>query len=663
MAEPRDITGDTTAEWLETDGLGGFACGTVSGVRTRRYHALLVAATKPPLGRMTLVNGVEVWISTPAGRYALTSHRYLPDVIHPDGARHLTAFTAEPWPRWQYTLPDGTGIEQELFVPHGHSACVLAWRATPGRGVTLDMRPLLSGRDYHATHHENSGFRFDPRQRATRVIWTPYDGVPGVEVYSNGDYEHSPDWYRSFSYSEELARGLDHVEDLASPGIFRWRLAAGDAVCLFATQGQRLPDGTPADAIVASLRAHEQRRRSSFPSPLHRAADAFIVSRGQRRTIVAGYPWFTDWGRDTFIAMRGLCLATGRLDDAGDILEEWAGTLSGGMAPNDFGDRGGSDYNSVDASLWFVVAVDEFLRDLHRRRQRLDSGRRQILQQAVGAILTAYADGTRYGIRADADGLLACGTPGVQLTWMDARVGDRVVTPRVGKPVEVQALWLNALRVGAEWFPWSRDTFARGHEAFERRFWNPRGYLNDVVDVDHHPGLVDETLRPNQVLALGGLPVSPIGESRARHALQTIEERLLTPLGLRTLAPDHPDYVTRYEGAPAARDAAYHQGTVWPWLIGPFVDAWLRVHGPTPTNAQEARERFVAPLLRHLDEAGLGHVSEVADGDHPFTPRGCPFQAWSLGELLRIDALLQRAEGSAATGGIQATTADDGRRG
>ena len=282
MAEPRDITGDTTAEWLETDGLGGFACGTVSGVRTRRYHALLVAATKPPLGRMTLVNGVEVWISTPAGRYALTSHRYLPDVIHPDGARHLTAFTAEPWPRWQYTLPDGTGIEQELFVPHGHSACVLAWRATPGRGVTLEMRPLLSGRDYHATHHENSGFRFDPRQRATRVIWTPFDGVPGVEVYSNGDYEHSPDWYRSFSYSEELARGLDHVEDLASPGIFRWRLAAGDAVCLFATQGQRLPDGTPADAIVASLRAHEQRRRSSFPSPLHRAADAFIVSRGQR---------------------------------------------------------------------------------------------------------------------------------------------------------------------------------------------------------------------------------------------------------------------------------------------------------------------------------------------------------------------------------------------
>jgi predicted glycogen debranching enzyme len=631
---------DTHAEWLEADGLGGFASGTVSGIRTRRYHALLLAATTPPGGRMVLVNGMEVWATTPAGRFALSCQRYAPDVLFPDGSSHITSFTAEPWPRWTFQLPGGTTIEQEIFVPHGHSACVITWRATPRADVTLEMRPLISGRDYHGTHRENGAFRFQAARPATRVSWTPYDGVPAVDAITNGDYEEAPEWYRNFVYEEERSRGLDFLEDLASPGVFRWRLVAGDAVCLFASAGHGLADGTSADAVVASLRRREQHRRASFASPLHRAADAYVVTRGKGRTIVAGYPWFTDWGRDTFIAMRGLCLATGRFDDARSILLEWAAAVSEGMLPNRFADHGGRpEYNAVDASLWFIVAVHEFLQAAHRRLKRSDG---LVLQQAVGAILTSYAGGTRYGIRADADGLLACGQPGLQLTWMDARVGDRVVTPRVGKPVEVQALWLNALDAGATWFPWCAGMLARGLASFEARFWNAGGYLSDVVDVDHVAGAIDDTLRPNQILALGGLPLALVEGPRAARVLQTIEERLLTPLGLRSLSPDHPAYVAHYRGGVAERDGAYHQGTVWPWLMGPFVEAWLRVHGTTPASVQEARDRFIAPLRLHLDEAGLGHVSEIADADHPFTPRGCPFQAWSVGELLRLETQVLR---------------------
>jgi predicted glycogen debranching enzyme len=637
------MTHDTQAEWLEADGLGGFASGTVSGIRTRRYHALLLTATAPPGGRVVLVNGIEAWVTTPAGRFALSTQHYEPDVIFPDGSSRITRFTAEPWPHWTFQLPDGTAIEQEIFVPHGHSACVLSWRASPGTNAAIEMRPLMSGRDYHGIHHENGAFRFQAEQRGPRVAWRPYDGVPAVEALTNGEYEASPEWYRRFLYTEEQRRGLDCIEDLASPGRFRWQLGAGDAVCVFATAGHSLDVNAAPDALVATIRDRERARRASFASPLHRAADAYVVARGKGRTIVAGYPWFADWGRDTFIAMRSICLAGGRLDDARSMLLEWAEAVSEGMLPNRFGDDGSSpEFNAVDASLWYVVAVHEYLQAIDRGEGRLERGDRATLQRAVAAILTGYAGGTRYGIRADTDGLLACGEPGVQLTWMDARVGERVITPRIGKPVEVQALWLNALHGGAGWLPWCGEMLARGTAAFEARFWNPAGYLNDVVDADYVAGAIDDTLRPNQILALGGLPLALVTGTRAAQVLQTIEELLLTPLGLRSLSPDHPAYVAHYRGGVPERDGAYHQGTVWPWLIGPFVEAWLRVHGTTPNHVEEARKRFIAPLRLHLEEAGLGHVSEIADGAHPFTPRGCPFQAWSVGELLRLELLTVR---------------------
>jgi predicted glycogen debranching enzyme len=621
------------AEWLEADGLGGFASGTACGVRSRRYHAILLVATEPPAGRIVLVNGFEAWLEGERGTLALTSQHYAPDVIHPDGSERIESFEPDPWPSWVFRLPDGSRIEHGLLVQPGRAATVLYWRLREGPGGMLAVRPLLSGRDYHALHRENPAFRFDVETSGgDRVVWRPYPGLPAVVARSNGTYAHQPHWYRSFLYAEERARGLDCVEDLASPGVLRWDLRRGEAVLWLAAEGQEAAED------LAPLRAAEGRRRRRFPSRLHRAADAYLVRRGSGKTIVAGYPWFTDWGRDTFIALRGLCLATGRLEDARAILLEWAGAVSEGMLPNRFPDHGEQpEFNAVDAALWYVVAVHEFLEATERVTQR----DRRALETAIEAILSGYARGTRYGIRADDDGLLAAGEPGLQLTWMDAKVGDWVVTPRIGKPVEVQALWLNALRIGSALSERWAGVYARGRTAFETRFWDEAADgLYDVVDVDHRPGTADAAFRPNQIFAVGGLPFAVLDGERARRVVDSVERRLLTPLGLRSLAPDEPGYAPRYEGGVRERDGAYHQGTVWPWLMGPFVEAWVRVRGGAAEAKREARARFLAPLLEHLDGAGLGHLPEIADAAAPHAPRGCPFQAWSVGEALRLDQVV-----------------------
>jgi predicted glycogen debranching enzyme len=628
-------------EWLEADGLGGFASGTPTGERTRRYHALLAPATTPPTGRVALVNGLEVWVVSPAGREALSSQRYAPDVVHPDGAERIFRFTAEPWPTWTYRLADGTEIVHEVFAPHGRAAVVCSWRLRGRRaGLRLMVRPLVSGRDIHALHQENAAFAFGAARHGDRVTWRPYDGVPAIAAITNGTYAEDPQWYRRFLYAEERARGFEHTEDLASPGTFVFDLSAGEAVLVLAAG---LPDGAAtfqgeARATLDRLRTDERTRRAGFPSPLHRAADAYLVRRGSGLTIIAGYPWFTDWGRDTFVSVRGLCLAAGRLDEARSILLAWADTVSEGMLPNRFIEQGDApEFNSVDAALWYVVAVGELIDQWAAAGRPLPAGDRTTLVAAVEQILAGYRRGTRHRIRADADGLLAAGAPGQQLTWMDAKVGDWVVTPRSGKPVEVQALWINALAVGAllgsdEW----RLLAERARAAFTERFWNPAGWLYDVVDVEHRAGTVDPAFRPNQILAIGGLPLPVLEGERARQVVDAVEARLWTPLGLRSLAPDDPAYRPRYEGGPVERDGSYHQGTVWPWLLGPFVDAWVRVRGGTMDARDTARRRFLDPLMAHLAEAGIGHVSEIADADPPHRPRGCPFQAWSVGEVLRL---------------------------
>ncbi len=532
------ISIDNRTEWLEADGLGGYASGTTCGERTRRYHALLLTATRPPIGRMVLVNGLEAWVETPAGRFAISSQRYSPDVVYPEGATRISGFEIEPWPKWTFRLPDGGELTQELFVPHEVSGCVLRWKYSGATPATLIVRPLLSGRDYHSTHHENPAFRFDAEQRNNWLVWRPYHDVPSVNVLSNSQYSHEPEWFRSFLYLEEQERGLDFNEDLASPGLLRWDLSR-DAALILATEGHTQffdNAGKSAEEVAASVSQSELVRRQKFPTPVHRAADAYLVRRGTGQTIIAGYPWFTDWGRDTFISLRGLCLATGRIDEARNILLAWAATVSEGMLPNRFPDAGDvPEFNSVDASLWFIVAVHDLLEAFAHAGRTFNGSDRQILDQAVLAIVAGYSSGTRFGIRLDSDGLLAAGQPGVQLTWMDAKVGDWVVTPRIGKPVEIQALWLNALwiagRIDRRW----NETFERGRAEFEKRFWNGAlDCLFDVVDVDHRPGVVDAALRPNQIFAVGGLPLALLHGERAKSVVDTVEARLLTPLGLRT---------------------------------------------------------------------------------------------------------------------------------
>ena len=626
------------AEWLETDGLGGFASGTVSGIRSRRYHALLLTATTPPTGRVVLVNSFDAWLETPDGVFSLTQQRYVGSDAAAENPPTLSNFEAQPWPKWSYSIGGGIEIEVELVMPHESASVFLRWRMTKGNSenVRLCVRPFLSGRDMHALHHENPDFRFLPmKQDDGSLVWTSYPDMASVAVKGNGSYQHDPLWYRNFFYSEELHRGQDCLEDLAAPGIFSFDLKVGaQAELAFAAQGY---EAILADA-VDTVFEKENERRAGFPSTLHRSADAYLVKRGEGRTIIAGYPWFGDWGRDTFISMRGICLATGRWEAAEEILLEWANLVDQGLLPNRFMDQGEeAEYNSVDAALWFIVVVKEFL-DADRK---VESTVETKLREAVQAILDGYAKGTLHGIRMDEDGLLACGEPGLQLTWMDAKVGDWVVTPRIGKPVEIQALWLNSLSVGAAIDSQWANHLETGLKSFHEKFWNEdTGALFDVIDVDHERGRTDPSIRPNQIYAIGGLPMAVIEGERARRALDVVESHLLTPLGLRSLAPGADDYAPVYEGGVLQRDGSYHQGTVWPWLIGGFVEAWLAVNGGTEERRNEARERFLVPLREHMNVAGLGHVSEIADGDAPHTPRGCPFQAWSVGELLRLETRL-----------------------
>ncbi len=634
--EPSAPPGDDPAdprlacEWLEADGLGGFASGTVGGARSRRYHALLLTATTPPTGRVVLVNGLEAWLERPgAPAVSLSTQFYAPGVWQPDGFRRIRKFHHDPWPCWEFALQDGGSLVQEVFIAADSGLTVLRWRASGAAGWSLHLRPLLSGRDYHALHRENPAFDFTARIAGGNVSWRPYAGLPAIAALSNGIYEHAPLWYRDFLYAEERARGLDDREDLASPGVFRFALDAGEAVLLL-----RAGDGLAVrPAAHAQALAESERARRAAQRPIERAAALYLVDRPPGRSLLAGFPWFTDWGRDSFIALRGLMLATGRIAEAGDILRAWAGAVDAGMLPNRFPDDGGApEFNTCDAALWFIVAVHDYLALAEPTPAEIEP-----LRTAVLAILAGYAGGTRFGIAADADGLLRAGVAGMQLTWMDAKLGDHVITPRIGKPVEIAALWINALRIGGQWEPRWAALAERAQAAFLARFTDPvSGGLYDVIDAGHVAGAVEACIRPNQIFAVGGLPFAVLEGEAAAAVLGVVERHLLTPLGLRSLSPADPAYVGHYRGGPAARDGAYHQGTVWPWLMGGFVQAWLRVHGDGETRRAEARARFLAPLLAHLETAGLGHVSEVADGDAPHTPGGCPFQAWSLGETIRI---------------------------
>jgi predicted glycogen debranching enzyme len=635
----REICGRLDAclarEWLETNGLGGFASSTIACLNTRRYHGLLVAATQPPVGRLVLLAKLEETLVLRGRRIELSANRY-PGVIHPRGYEWLVACRLDPFPVFTYAV-DGAEIEKRLFMVHGENATVIEYRLPPG--AALELRPLLAFRDYHHLTRRNCALRPGGEATPGEILLTPYAGLPSLHLAHNAaQVEWTGYWYENFEYAEEQARGLDYREDLFNPLVLRFQ---EDAVLIAST-------GRHHAGEVPGLRRQEIQRRAAVaagaPSPhsfvraLTLAADQFLVQRGTGRTIVAGYPWFTDWGRDAMIALPGLTLATRRFDAAREVLDAFAAHLDQGMLPNRFPDGGEApEYNTADATLWFFEAVRAYLRysgDAGFVRERLYAG--------LASAIDWHLRGTRHGIRAGHDGLLWSGEPGVQLTWMDAKVGDWVVTPRHGKPVEIQALWYNALRIMEDLAArFGKQAQAaryggladRARKSFRAQFWNPdAGYLFDVVAPDGR----DASFRPNQIFAVS-LPHSMLEQGAARQVVEAVGRELRTPLGLRTLSPRDPRYRPRYEGGVHERDGAYHQGTVWPWLLGPFLTAYVRVHGGSAA-AKEQAAMWLEAFEPHLAVAGLGQVSEIADGDPPHTPRGCIAQAWSVGELLRAAA-------------------------
>jgi predicted glycogen debranching enzyme len=628
-------------EWLETNGLGGFASATVSGIHTRRYHGLLTAATKPPVGRVLLLSKFEETLIVGGQRFELSANRYPDGVIHPQGYVLLADFRLDPFPVFVYRTPDGIEVEKRVFMVHGQNTTVVEYEVRGvGADVSIELRPLIAFRDYHSTTHENDALNPTVYLSSDMATVRPYADLPALHIaYSCGIVEATGHWYRNFEYMIERERGLDFREDLFQPFVLKCS----------ATKVSVIASTTPRDATDAPIyREQEIRRRGDLRAnaPLRDpmvedltvAADQFIVQRGGMKTVIAGYHWFSDWGRDTMIALPGLAITTGRPEIAKSILLAFANVVDQGMLPNRFPDAGEApEYNTVDATLWFFEAVRAFLAytgDIAFVRENLYSKLKDIVDWHIR--------GTRYGIRMDPnDGLLRCGEPGVQLTWMDAKVGDWVVTPRYGKPVEIQALWFNALRILQQltpefddYAPYLAELAALVSVSFNQQFWNPAsGCLFDVVDGHHKDG----SIRPNQIFAVS-LEHSMLSRERARSVVAVVQRDLLTPVGLRSLAPTDPKYRGRYEGGVLERDSAYHQGTVWPWLIGGFISAYLKVHGESAAARQQAGE-----WLRSFE--GMSQIPEIADGDPPHTPRGCIAQAWSVSVVLR--GALQCYSGSA----------------
>lgn len=641
----RETCGDAEAagqlEWLETNGLGGFASSSILGMNTRRYHGLLMAATHPPVGRVLMLSKLEETVTVDGRRYEVSSNRY-PGVLHPEGYRYLQEFRLDPFPVFVFDL-DGVVLEKRVFMVAGENTTVTEYRA--GADCTLELRPLIAFRDYHATTHRNDALNPDYQEQGGMVLLRPYGELPGLFLAHNAVAVRAGDgWYENFEFDRERERGLDFREDLFNPLAMTFQLGGDAATVIASTLPHRAAEGVALREAEISRRAalwNAAPREHTVVQRLTEAADQFLVRRGKFQTIIAGYPWFSDWGRDSMIALPGLTLATGRYTAARDILLAFAGSMDEGLLPNRFPDAGEvPEYNTVDATLWFFEAIrayGEATGDYEFIRQRLFPSMR--------ASIEWHRHGTRHGIRMDVDGLLSCGEPGVQLTWMDAKVGDWVVTPRIGKPVEIQALWYNALRILQALAERFEDPAAalslgqlaeRARASFRPLFWNEQSRcLFDVVQGEHR----DDSVRPNQLFAVS-LPYRMLDAADARKILDVVERELLTPAGLRTLSPHDPKYHGRYAGGVASRDSAYHQGTVWPWLLGAYLNVYARLNGGSyPPHWLDALEG-------QFHSGCLGQIGEVADGDAPHRPGGCPAQAWSVAELLRAAALSRESNTS-----------------
>ena len=641
----QDFSRALTLEWLETDGLGGYASSSVLGINTRRYHGLLVVAAKPPVDRILLLAKIEETVTFGTSPFLLSANCY-PDTVHPHGHRHLEFFRLDPWPIFTYRLGEAV-MDKHCFMVHGEPTTVVAYHLREAREpADVHLRFMVGFRGHHdLTREDATRVAMMRREDGLTVLESPA-GMPSLFLAHTGERVDVSDfWYHQLTYPRENERGLANEEDLYSPLAFVGRIEPGSWLTVVASA--QPPGAVEREALMDA----ERERRSKLVRPavsrpcetLSHAASRFVVQRGpEGASVIAGYPWFTDWGRDAMISLPGLTLATGQYPLARSLLETYAGLLADGLLPNYFPDDGTSpSYDSVDAALWHIVAAHHYIEATGDEAFLKDR-----LGEACRTILSAYEAGTASAIRMDADGLLSAGEPGSHLTWMDGKVDEVVITPRHGKPVEVNALWYNALRIGADFaqrIGWAREAKQwaaladRVQERFDEVFWYEEGgYCYDLVRGEER----DASLRPNQVFALS-LPYPLLDEPRRVSVLAVVTAHLLTPMGLRTLSPFDPGYRGRHGKTPWEQDAAYHQGTVWAYLMGPYIDAYLAVHGDGPNSRAHAR-RLLAPLLDHLDEACVGSISELFDGDPPHAPQGCVAQAWSLAELLRV---LTRLEG------------------
>jgi predicted glycogen debranching enzyme len=632
------------------NGLGGFACGTVAGANTRRYHGFLVASLRPPVERTLLVAKIELSVGYLGVDTDLSSNEFAGGAISGQGFVHLQSFVVQYGiPTWRYAVADAL-IEQQIFMAPGANTSYLRLELLRASApLSVRLKPLVAYRDYHSQNRGAQPFQIESDAEHCRI-----QAFAGARPYrmsiSQGRFTAAPEWYWNFWHRMEAERGLDASEDLLTPGTFAADLSPNQPVYLVAT-AESAPPAAGADVLDA-LQAASQRLTAALPGTapawirtLARASDQFIVRRGANTgaassSIIAGYPWFTDWGRDTMISLPGLTTALARYDLAAGILRTYARFVDRGMLPNVFPDRGEApQYNTADATLWMFQALDAYLEAKH------DPDLVSELFPVLMTIIHAHSEGTRHGIRVDpADGLLHAGEPGTQLTWMDAKHGDQVFTPRIGKPVEINALWLNALdvavrlasHVGNDGEQRFCESLLAGARSGFSRFWNEeRSCLFDVIDVDGGHSS-DPRIRPNQILAVS-LPLCTLSPAQMRAVVDCCARELLTSHGLRSLSPKEQGYIGRYSGDAQQRDAAYHMGTVWTWLLGPFARAHYRVHG----DARLAQS-FLDPLAQHLDSACLGTVNEIFDGDAPHSARGCFAQAWSVAEILRTWIDLER---------------------
>jgi predicted glycogen debranching enzyme len=659
-------------EWLVTNGLGGWASGSIGGANTRRYHGTLVAALRPPIDRRVLVSKIDDWATVDGGRYGLTANEFADGTIDPRGWQYLQRFElVDGLPHWRYRLGEAL-LEKTVFMPYGHNATWTIYKYHLGRGpLVLEITPLLNQRDFHGQTQVSQWapmYEFTPSGTGIHLF-------PGAHpiwlVNPGGSFTPDHAWIKNVYYRVEQGRGLPETEDVFKIGSIIATLTPEDTLAVLVSAEQPDPAAYhwrgALNAVQTRQRAIVDQSRLPPESPdwvkqLVLAADQFIVERTDsalqpinqwrpplstsNRTVIAGYPWFSDWGRDTMIALPGLTLTTHRDSEAAGILRTFAQHISQGMLPNRFPDSGETaEYNTVDATLWFFHAIDRYLQATN------DEALARELFPTLEDIVSWHVRGTRYRIHVDTDGLVFAGEPGVQLTWMDAKVGDWVVTPRIGKPVEINALWINALRVMAHLA--QRLTLKSGHDyvalaekalhGFEKFWYSEQGYLFDVIDIPtdkagattHLLGR-DTRFRPNQLFAIS-LPYAPLDpkSERAQAIVDKCQRELLTPYGLRSLAADSADYKPYFRGGPLERDGAYHQGTVWGWLIGPFVEAHYKVHG----DKRQAVE-FLKPLAGALEIFGVGSLAEVYDATLPFIPGGCFAQAWSVSEALRVWRLL-----------------------